>query len=95
MDGTWSQIESRHSTTITWGQTLNDAFDQVRAGGHGTTAVVGIIYPGGTSSHVVPITNHYGTPVLIEGQIGGQIFTDAAAAQTQYGPKNVGIGVLP
>ncbi len=94
-DGTWDQIAARHSTSFTWGQTLGDAFDQVRAGGHGTTAVVGIIYPGGTTSHVVPVTNHYGTPVLVEGQLGGRVFTDAASAEAQYGPENVGIAVLP
>jgi uncharacterized Zn-binding protein involved in type VI secretion len=98
-DGSFNQIGARHGTTINWGNSLDDAFDQVRAGGHGTTAIVGIIYPSG-SSHVVTMTNHYGTPVVIEGQNWGpgqpaEAITSPAAAQARYGPADVGIGVLP
>lgn len=98
-DGSFPQIGARHGTVINWGNTLNDAFAAVRAGGPGTTAVVGIDYGNG-SSHVVAMTNHYGTPVIIEGQNWGpgqpaEVITDPAAAQARYSPADVGIGVLP
>ena len=98
-DGTFNQIGARHGTTITWGQNLNDAFDAVRTGGPGTTAIVGIDYGNG-NSHVVVMTNHYGTPVIIEGQNWGagqpaEATTDPAVAQARYNPSDVGIGVLP
>ena len=98
-DGTFNQIGARHGTAITWGHSLNDAFDAVRAGGTGTTAIVGIDYGNG-NSHVVVMTNHYGTPVIIEGQNWGAgqpagAITDPAVAQARYNPADVGIGVLP
>lgn len=93
-DGSWAQIGNRHGTTIVFGHTMKDAFDTVRAGGRGTTAVVGIDYGTGVT-HVVAVTNHYGTPVLIEGQNGGSVVTDETTAQNNYAPVNVGIGVLP
>jgi uncharacterized Zn-binding protein involved in type VI secretion len=98
-DGLFTEIGNRHGTTINWGHTLNDAFDAVRAGGHGTTAIVGIDYGNG-SSHVVVMTNHYGTPVIVEGQDWGagqpaEAITSPAAAQGRYSPADVGIGVLP
>lgn len=94
-DGSFPAIGTRHGTTIVWGHTMKDAFDTVRAGGRGTTAIVGIDYGGGQVPHVVAVTNHYGTPVLIEGQGGGATITDANTAQTRYAPADVGIGVLP
>jgi uncharacterized Zn-binding protein involved in type VI secretion len=98
-DGSFTQIGTRHGTTINWGNNLNGAFDAVRNGGPGTTAIVGIDYGNG-SSHVVVVTNHYGTPVLIEGQNWGagqpaEVITDPAAANTRYSPADVGVGVLP
>jgi len=99
-DGTFPQIGARHGTVINWGNTLGDAFNAVRAGGPGTTAIVGIDYGGGSGAHVVAMTNHYGTPVIIEGQNWGagqpaEVITDPAAAQARYNPADVGIGVLP
>ncbi len=98
-DGSFTQIGTRNGTAITWGHTLNDAFDAVRGGGPGTTAIVGIDYGNG-SSHVVVMTNYYGTPVIVEGQNwgpgqGAGAITDPAAAQARYSPADVGIGVLP
>ena len=98
-DGSFAQIGARHGTVINWGNTLDGAFDTVRNGGPGTTAIVGIDYGNG-SSHVVVMTNHYGTPVIIEGQNWGpgqpaEVITDPAAANTRYSPANVGVGVLP
>lgn len=98
-DGTFPQIGARHGTAITWGHNLTDAFNTVRAGGSGTTAIVGIDYGNG-NSHVVVMTNHYGTPVIIEGQNWGAgqpagVITDPAAAQARYAPADVGVGVLP
>lgn len=98
-DGSFTQIGNRHGTTINWGNSLDDAFTTVRNGGPGTTAIVGIDYGNG-SSHVVVMTNHYGTPVIIEGQNWGAgnpagVISDPAVAQTRYNPADVGIGVLP
>jgi uncharacterized Zn-binding protein involved in type VI secretion len=94
-DGSWTQIGNRHGTTVVWGHTMKDAFQTVRNGGRGTTAIVGIDYGAGKIPHVVAVTNHYGTPVLIEGQNGGSVVTDETTAQNNYAPVNVGIGVLP
>jgi len=98
-DGTFPQIGARHGTAINWGNNLDDAFNTVRNGGPGTTAIVGIDYGNG-NSHVVVMTNHYGTPVIIEGQNWGagqpaEVITDPAAANARYSPADVGIGVLP
>jgi uncharacterized Zn-binding protein involved in type VI secretion len=98
-DGSFPAIGARHGTTITWGHTLQDAFDTVRAGGRGTTAIIGIDYGNG-SSHVITMTNHYGTPVILEGQNWGAgqpagAITDPSVAQSRYSPQDVGIGVLP
>jgi uncharacterized Zn-binding protein involved in type VI secretion len=98
-DGSFTQIGARNGTTIVWGNTLDGAFNAVRQGGPGTTAVVGIDYGNG-SSHVVAMTNYYGTPVIIEGQNwgtgqGAGPITDPAAAQARYSPANVGVGILP
>ena len=99
IDGTFPQIAARHGTAMAWGHTLNDAFDAVRNGGPGTSAIVGIDYGNG-NSHVVVMTNHYGTPVIIEGQNWGagqpaEAITDPGAAQARYTPADVGIAVLP
>lgn len=99
-DGLFSAIGARHGTTINWGNSLNDAFNAVRNGGPGTTAIVGIDYGAGNGSHVVVMTNHYGMPAIIEGQNWGagqpaEVITDPAAANTRYSPSDVGIGVLP
>jgi uncharacterized Zn-binding protein involved in type VI secretion len=98
-DGLFTQIAARHGTTINWGHSLNDAFDAVRNGGPGTTAIVGIDYGNG-NSHVVVMTNFHGTPVILEGQNwgagqGAGAITDPAAAAARYSPTDVGIGVLP
>lgn len=100
-DGSFTDIGNRHGTNVAWGQgnDMNAAFDSVRAGGHGTTAVVGIDYGNG-SSHVVPVTNHYGTPVIIEAQNWGpgqpvEVITSPAAANARYSPADIGIGLIP
>ena len=99
MDGSFGQIGARHGTNINWGNNLNDAFNTVQTGGPGTTAIVGIQYANGVT-HVVVMTNHYGTPVIIEGQNWGpgqpaEVITDPVAANGRYSPADVGIGVLP
>lgn len=98
-DGSFAQIAARHGTAMTWGHTLDDAFTAVRNGGPGTTAIVGIDYGTG-SSHVVTMTNHYGTPVIVEGQDWGpghpaEAITTPAAANARYAPADVGVAVLP
>ena len=69
-DGSFDEIANRNGTTMNWGTSLGDAFDTVRNGGPGTTAIVGIDYGNG-SSHVVVMTNDHGTPTIIEGQNWG------------------------
>jgi uncharacterized Zn-binding protein involved in type VI secretion len=97
--GTFTHIEARHGTLMTWGHNLNKAFNAVRDGGPGTTAIIGIDYGNG-SSHVVTMTNYYGTPIVIEGQNcepgrGAGVISDPAAAEARYSPVDVGIAVLP
>jgi uncharacterized Zn-binding protein involved in type VI secretion len=101
-DGTFTQIEGRFNTTITWGQSFNAAFNQVQAGGDGTMAIIGIQYAGG-GSHVVVMANDRGSVGIVEGQNwgpgqGAGVITTSAAANARYnsgGGSNIGIGILP
>lgn len=93
-DGIWDEIEDRLNASITWGKSFQDAFDSVKAGGHGTMAVVGIKYSGG-DAHVLVMANDRGTVGLVEGQGGGRVITDAATANSRYngdGKSEIGYG---
>ncbi len=100
-DGSFTQIEGRLNTTITWGQSFNAAFNQVQTGGDGTMAVVGIQYAGG-GSHVVIMANDRGTVGIVEGQNwgpgqGAGAINNAAAANARYnagGGSNIGFGII-
>lgn len=102
-DGSFDEIEKRHGTQLKWGQTFEQAFDQVNSGPEGTTAVVGIIYGGGAASHVVVISKLNGQATIIEGQDWGagnprEAITTPQRANERYNPdgrSNVGVGVLP
>jgi hypothetical protein len=101
-DGSFTEIETRHHTTLQWGSNFSDAFDAVRNGGDGTIAVVGIEYSGGTASHVVVLANDHGTVGIIEGQDWGagnprEVITDPAHADARYnsdGGSNIGFGIV-
>jgi Papain fold toxin 1, glutamine deamidase len=101
MDGSFSDIEARHHTTINWNSSFSNAFDAVRNGGDGTIAIVGIQYSGG-GSHVVVMTNNHGTVGIIEGQDWGagnprEVTTDPNHANSRYnadGGSNVGFGIV-
>lgn len=94
-DGSWSAIEKRFNTKINWGQTFDDAFRQVKDGGHGATAVVGIKYKNSTVSHVVIMANNNGTVAIIEGQGGGEVVTTPERAKKKYGADSeVGVGPI-
>ncbi len=102
-DATFPEIEQRHYTRLIWNKSFQDAFSAVRGGGDGTTAIVGIVYPGGTSPHVVVMNNDHGMVGIIEGQDWGpgspkQVIKDAVAANARYnadGSSNIGYGLLP
>jgi uncharacterized Zn-binding protein involved in type VI secretion len=102
-DGSFTDIEQRFNTKISWGQGFQNAFDAVKAGGDKTTAIIGIIYPGGTSSHVLVMTNDNGTVGILEAQNWGgdnpkEVITNAAEANSRYngdGGSNIGYGILP
>ncbi|WP_254695291.1 PAAR domain-containing protein [Oceanicola sp. D3] len=102
-DGSFSDIEARHGTTLQWGSSFQDAFDAVQAGGPGTRAIVGIGYSSGTASHVVVMANDGGTVGIVESQDWGpgnrrEVITDAARANTRYnsdGGSNIGWGLVP
>lgn len=101
-DGSFSDIEKRFSTTIQWNQTMQGAFDQVQAGGNGTTAIIGIQYGGG-GAHVITMVNDNGTVGIVEGQTWDKndpagFITDPAIANARYNPdgkSNIGVGVVP
>lgn len=99
-DGTWPEIEQRFNTQFTWGQTMNDAYSDVRNGGPGTTAIVGIKYQGG-GSHVVVMTNRNGTVGILEGQDWGpgdgqEVITDVGRADNRYGADSeIGVAIVP
>jgi len=101
-DGSFTDIENRHHTTLTWGSNFQAAFNAVQGGGPGTMAIVGIGYSGGTGSHVVVMANQNGTVGIIEGQDWGagnprEVITDPARADARYnsdGGSNIGWGIV-
>jgi len=99
-DGSFDDIADRYDTDIEWGNSFDDAFDAVRDGGDGTTAIIGIDYRNG-NSHVVTMTNQDGQVGIIEGQDGGAggqtrgVVTNADDARARYGAgSDVGIGMV-
>lgn len=102
-DGTFDQIEQRHNTKLTWHKSFQEAFTDVRKGGNGTTAIVGIVYPNAAASHVVVMSNDQGAVGIIEGQDWGagnpkEVITSAAEANARYnatGGSNIGYGLVP
>lgn len=101
-DGSFDEIEQRHNTTLTWGKTFEQAFDEVNEGPEGTTAVVGIDYGNG-SSHVVVMTKQDGKATIIEAQDWGagsprEAITTPERANERYNPggtTTVGVGIVP
>jgi hypothetical protein len=101
-DGLFTDIEQRFNTTINWNQGFQAAFNAVAAGGPGTTAIVGIGYSGGNSSHVVVLANVDGTVGVIEGQDWGdadprEVVSTVDRANERYnsdGGSNVGFGII-
>ena len=102
-DGSFDAIGARHGTEVKWGKTFEQAFDEVNSGPEGTTAIVGILYGGGTASHVVVMTKQDGKATIIEAQDWGagnprEAITTPERANERYnadGKSNVGVGVLP
>lgn len=89
-DGSWAEIEARHGTKFTWGKDFKQVYDEVKAGGPGTTHIVGM--GGKKEAHVVVITNHNGTPMILEGQGGGATIGSADDATARYDPAFYGDG---
>jgi len=102
-DGSFDDIGNRHGTTIEFGHTFQDAFDAVRAGGPGTTAIVGINYSGGTASHIVVMTNEGGNVAIVEGQDWGagnsrEVIGSSERANERYNSdagSDIGYGIVP
>lgn len=101
MDGSWSEIQTRHNMTFSWGSSVQAAFDAAAAGGPGTAVIMGIGYSGG-ASHVVTVVNMNGTVGIIEGQDWGnndprEVITDVNRANERYnsdGKTNFGVGTV-
>ena len=55
------------ATLANQNSSFKDAFDAVKKGGPGTTALVGIVRPN-SPNHVIPLVNHNGTVAIVEGQ---------------------------
>lgn len=99
-NGTWSEIESRHGMSFTWGSSFQAAYNAVQAGGDGTTALVGIGYSAasGGDAHVVVLTNQGGQVGIIEGQGTPTVITNPADANARYnsdGGSTIGWGIIP
>ena len=102
-DGSFEDIEKRMNTRINWNQGFQNAFDAVKNGGNGTTAVVGIQYSSGTTAHVILLTNDHGTVGIIEGQNWGfgarpGLIESVDEANDRYnsdGGSNIGYGIIP
>lgn len=100
-DGSFSDIEGRFNTKINWNQSFQSAFDAVRNGGNGTTAIIGVQYSGG-GAHVLVMTNRNGTVAIMEGQDWGtgnprEVITNPARADQRYnsdGASNIGWGIV-
>ncbi len=96
-DGSWADIEKRHGTKFTWGRSFDDVYKEVKAGGPGTTQIIGM--GGSKEAHVVVITNHNGTPMILEGQGGGKTIDSADKAAANYDPafygNNFQVGSAP
>jgi uncharacterized Zn-binding protein involved in type VI secretion len=101
-DGTFTEIAARHHMTMTWNKSFQNAFDDVKAKGDGTIAIVGIVYSGGTASHVITMANVNGTVTIFEGQNWGEgnpkeFITSPDRANQRYnsdGGSNVGYGIV-
>ena len=95
-------MEQRNNTKIDYGKTLQQAFDAVKQGGNGTTAIVVILWSGG-GGHVVALGNDQGVVGIVEGQDWGsgnpkEVITDVAAANQRYNPdgmSKIGYGLVP
>jgi papain fold toxin 1 (glutamine deamidase) of polymorphic toxin system len=100
-DGSFTAIEARHHTSLTWGSSFDAAYDAVGQGGPGTMAIVGIVYSSG-ASHVVVLANNGGTVGIVEGQNWGagnpqEVVTSTDRANERYntdGNSNVGWGLV-
>jgi hypothetical protein len=99
-DGSFGDIGKRHGTKLKWGKNFDQAFDAVKKGGNGTTAIVGIKYKSG-ASHVVVMTNRKGKVQILEAQDWGkgnpkEVITTPKRAKERYGKDSeVGYGIVP
>jgi uncharacterized Zn-binding protein involved in type VI secretion len=103
-DGGWDAIEKRFNITMTGGHSFQDVFSAVKAGGDGTTAIVGMYNPGPPIfSHVVVMTNDNGTVGIMEAQGWGsgnpkEVITSPERANQRYnagGGTDVTYGIIP
>ncbi|WP_319613315.1 PAAR domain-containing protein [Acidiphilium acidophilum] len=99
LDGTFPQIETRFKTKFRKIGSLADAYQHLQKAGPGSIGLIGIIYPGGSGSHVVTIANVGGTVGIVEGQNWSasepaEAITNSAAAVSRYDPNGNDILVL-
>jgi uncharacterized Zn-binding protein involved in type VI secretion len=101
-DGSFSDIEKRFNTKIDYHKTFQQAYDAVKQGGNGTSAIIAVIYSN-NNSHVILMNNDNGTVGILEGQNWNAsnpsgVITDVSAADSRYngdGKSNVGYGIIP
>lgn len=88
--GTFEEIATRHGTVFTWGHSLDEIYHLIQSGGHGTIALLGIIWTS-PSSHIVAIANVDGAVGVCEGQewamdMPPEVVADMAKAKSRYNP---------
>lgn len=101
LGGSFEQIATRHGTSFTWHHSLDGIFGIMQSGGHGTIALVGIIYST-SGAHVVTIGNVDGVVGICEGQdwaahMPPEVVSESHRAIARYnssGANNLGLAVI-
>jgi|GEM_PF-497014 len=105
-DGSFTSIESRFDTRITWGTSFASIFERIQKGGNGSYGLIGVKYSDAVAQahgkdalyHVIFVANDHGKVGIIEGQVdGGMVVGSAEEANGMYnrdGGSTMGFGMV-
>lgn len=99
--GSFEEIATRHGTTFTWYHSIDEIFNIVRSGGHGTIALMGIYWTS-PSAHIVAMGNVDGIVGICEGQdwaanMPPEVVADIHKARLRYNPtggERLGLAIV-